>query len=152
MKKVFHTSLPLFVDFDNTLIVNEYDVDLTGDLDLFFEKMPTLSTRMVNIPLHTQLLAEKFTIFTNRGEESKKKIFEHLEELRMVNNLTGMILCAGKKMDYLSAMTHDGTRKSVYFIDNAIKYNPDLLVEGNVLTHRPYAKFGTGKITGANVG
>ena len=123
----------LYIDFDNTLIVNPYDVDLTGDLDMFFKTFGALKTEVCNNELINWLKDREFTIFTNRGDEGRDKVLSHLSDIGMAQNLKGMVMCAGKKMDYLSAMSPN-ERAGIYFIDNAPKYKPDVLVSGQSLT------------------
>lgn len=123
----------LFVDMDNTLIVNPFDVDITGDLPMFFRTWASLKTQHVNDELIDYLRDRPFTIFTNRGADTEDKIREHLKELSLIENITGIICCAGKKSESLSIMEKSNWRKSIYLIDNAPKYQPDVLVSGQSL-------------------
>ncbi len=120
----------LLIGFDNTLIKNPYDVDLTKNLNLFLETWQGLKTEPVSQALIDWLKGYEFILFTNRGIETKEKIKEHLKELGLYENCKGMIFCEGNKENILKALRQ--AKNELVLIDNARKYIPYLLVDANI--------------------
>ena len=114
----------ILVDFDNTLVHNKFDVDLTGNLKQFFATWENLPNTIYNVHLVNWLRDKEFKIFTNRGEETQYKVIEFLTTHGLIDNCKGFIFCEGNKEIIRQA-------EQGFLIDNAKKYNPQVLLTRN---------------------
>ena len=116
----------LMVDFDNTLVKNPHDVDLTGDLNRFFETWRSLETKPVNYVLVNWLkrYPRKWGILTNRGAVTRPKLWQHCKELGLDPGF--IMTCEGQKVEALKRIRE---QHEVFLIDNAAKYKPELMVQ-----------------------
>ena len=116
----------ILVDFDNTLVYNQNDVDLGNPLSTFLATWKSLKTIPVNNDLIFWLRErpECWSIFTNRSCETLNKIKEHLDELGLKPK--NIYCCEGKKLEIINHMKSLGI--DYFLIDNSAKYKPHLLV------------------------
>lgn len=122
----------LLVDFDNTIIKNPFDVDLTNDLQKFLTTWNGLKTEPVNKHFINWLKSKEFIIFTNRSSETHKKVKEHLTELNLLDNVVDFLYCEGNKLSIWNEIKK-AIKDEVILIDNAKKYKPHLIMTEKVI-------------------
>ena len=118
----------IFVDLDNTLIENQFDVDLTKNLNLFLKTWQGLNTIPANKYFIEWLKDKEFILMTNRAKNTKNKVTEHLKELNLVNNCHCFIFCEGQKSQEIK---HIRQKASIFLIDNNKTYSPNVLLSKN---------------------
>jgi hypothetical protein len=122
----------LLVDFDNTIIKNPFDVDITNNLELFLKTWDGLKTQPINKTFINWLKCREFIIFTNRSSETHKKVKEHLTELNLLENVTDFLYCEGNKLKIWHEIKK-AVKDEAILIDNAKKYKPHLLMSEKVI-------------------
>lgn len=121
----------LLIDFDNTIIKNPYDVDITGNLNLFLSTWQTLKTIPVNQCFINWLRDKQFIIFTNRASDTHNKVKEHLKDLGLFDNVADFLYCEGKKQKIWNDI-RDTLKDEALLIDNSIKYKPNLIMSDKI--------------------
>lgn len=116
----------IYVDFDNTLIVNPYDVDLGNSLEKFRSTWQSLQTEPYCMDLihFLQDRPQGWSILTNRGGDTMQKMKDHLWELKLAPE--HIYPCAGAKMFVIQHMRN--TKQTYFLFDNNAKYEPNCLV------------------------
>ena len=118
----------IFVDLDNTLIENQFDVDLTKNLSLFLKTWQGLKTIPVNKNLIEWLKDKEFILITNRAKNTKYKVRQHLKTLNLINRCHCFIFCSGNKLQEIKQLRQ---KSNIFLIDNNKVYSPNVLLSKN---------------------